>query len=169
MIIYTDGSALGNPGKGGYGYLVWDTQADTVLEGGGYQNHATNNQMEMMALLGSLDYLNTLKEKENIEIKMDSNYVKNGISNWINNWKKNNWQTANKKPVLNKELWLKIDIAWQKANLKHKIKLSYVAGHVGIGGNEMVDQIAKSFAEHKKWDCFFGSKMHFEVLRKIKL
>lgn len=169
LIIYTDGSALGNPGPAGWGYLVWNKVDNTITEGGEYRDHATNNQMELSALLYVLKYLNNLKKSHDIVIYLDSDYVRNGITSWIHNWKKNNWHTANKKPVLNKELWIEIDQELQNAELKHKIKLMRVDGHTGVVGNEIVDLIAHTLAETKTWDHFSGKKDDFEKLRNVIL
>lgn len=169
LIAYTDGSALGNPGPGGYGYLVWDKKNNIVIEGGGHQDHATNNQMELKALLEVLEYISALTEKHSAVIHLDSDYVRNGITSWIHNWKKNNWHTANKKPVLNKELWQQIDTTMQKAEKEHVIKLMRVDGHAGIAGNEIVDQIARTLAETQVWGYFTGPKELFESVRNIQL
>lgn len=169
MIVYTDGSALGNPGPGGWAYLIINKKEKIVIEGGGHGGHTTNNQMELSALLNVLIYLNKLKDANDIIIYLDSDYVRNGITSWIHNWKKNNWHTANKKSVLNKELWVQIDIEFEKAKTKHKIKLERVDGHSGVTGNEIVDQIAKAMAGKTDWDLYSGPINEFEKLREISL
>lgn len=169
IIIYTDGSALGNPGPGGWGYLIWNKTEKTINTGGGYQDHATNNQMELSALLDVFKYINKLKTGGDIVIHLDSDYVRNGITTWIHNWKKNGWKTANKKQVLNKEIWIDIDKYFEKIKENHKIKLMRVDGHSGNVGNDIVDEIAKSYAENKKYNCFKGKKDDFEKLIGIKL
>lgn len=162
MVIYTDGSALGNPGRAGFGYVAWDIYKDTIVDGGGWQKVGTNNQMEMQALLKSLHIIQNIEPGYKITIFLDSEYVRNGITSWVHNWKKNNWVTANKKSVLNKEIWQDLDTAFLDAQKKHTITLRRVPGHAGIAGNEHVDKIAKSMAENNTWESFTGSSKEFE-------
>lgn len=166
--IYTDGSALGNPGPAGWAYLIWNKKDNIVEEGGGNELHATNNQMELAALQHVLKKINTWKDSKDIIIHLDSEYVKNGITVWIHNWKKNNWRTAAKKPVLNKELWEAIDGLFIQAKTKHNIELRYVPGHAGVAGNEVVDSIARTLAAQETWELFSGSRDDFESLRNVK-
>ncbi len=169
IVIYTDGSALGNPGRAGYAYLIIDKKKNTVSEYGGFREHATNNQMEMLALSGAFESLCHIEAEQDVVIHIDSEYVKNGITKWITNWKKNGWKTAAKKPVLNKEIWIEMEENYEKAKALHKIELKYVPGHAGIGGNEMVDTIARTIATDGDWTFFSGDKTEFEKLRNIKL
>lgn len=169
IIIYTDGSALGNPGPAGWGYLIWDKKNNKVSEMGGRMDHATNNQMELSGLLHALKHLENIHESFEITIFLDSDYTRNGITSWIHNWKKNSWKTANKKPVLNKDLWIQIDEVLEKVSKKHKINLKRVDAHTGIAGNETVDQIAKSMAGNEPYLFFVGDKDEYEKLRMIKL
>ena len=105
--IYTDGAAKGNPGRAGWGVVFLVGVNDKVIEIGGSVNHATNNQMELTAPIEALKYILTRQDLVgcNIEIISDSKYVILGITEWIFNWQKNNWRNANRKPVLNRELW----------------------------------------------------------------
>ncbi len=167
--IYTDGSALGNPGRAGYGFLVWSKKENTIEEHGKYIDHATNNQMELTAFLESMKWLQGKEPGQEVVVHLDSEYVKNGITSWINNWKKNGWKTAAKKPVLNKELWQGVDEAYSKSKSMHNIELKYVPGHAGIGGNEAVDYIARTLAEEGKMELFSGSVEEFEKLRGFKI
>lgn len=169
IIIYTDGSALGNPGPGGWAFLIWDKTKDTVEEVGGSTAHATNNQMELAALQHALEALTKYDSKEDVVINLDSEYVKNGLTSWIHNWKKNNWRTAAKKPVLNRELWEAIDQLFSKAKEKHTIILKYVPGHQGVGGNEAVDTIARTLAANGEWELFTGTPEEFQRIRGLKL
>ena len=111
IIIYTDGAAKGNPGKAGWGVVIINYELGItnykITELGGGVNHATNNQMELIAPIEALKYLKSKMSKAafDIEIVSDSKYVILGITEWIFNWQKNNWRNANKKPVLNRELW----------------------------------------------------------------
>ena len=131
--IYTDGACRGNPGVGGWGAILkYDNK---IKEINGFSKETTNNIMELSAVINALKELNRTCD---IIITTDSNYVKDGITKWIHNWKKNGWKTANKKPVKNKELWLELD------NLvtQHHINWKWIKGHSGHPENERADQLA---------------------------
>ena len=139
--IWTDGSCLGNPGPGGWGFIA--TNGKDVAERCGGEHETTNNKMELTAVIKAL----TAARKHNeVEIHTDSQYVKNGLQTWIKNWKKNNWKTADKKPVKNKELWQQLD------ELASKIQIHWVwvKGHAGEAFNERVDELARTAAEKHK-------------------
>lgn len=141
--IYTDGAAKGNPGCAGWGAVfIIDNK---VFEIGGGEDHATNNQMELTAPIETLKYLEHKMSKTvfDIEIISDSKYVILGITEWIFNWQKNNWRNANRKLVLNRELWEEL----YKLTQDQKIEWTYVKGHNGDKYNERADEIATSFAE----------------------
>ena len=131
--IYTDGACRGNPGPGGWGAILKYNNLQKEING--FTNNTTNNIMELTAVIKSLESLN---RNCKIKITTDSTYVKNGITNWINNWKNNNWKTANKKPVKNKDLWLKLDALVSN----HIIEWHWVRGHTGHPDNERADQLA---------------------------
>jgi ribonuclease HI len=131
--IYTDGACKGNPGPGGWGALL--DYEGKIKEINGYSANTTNNIMELTAVIKSLKELN---RPCNIIITTDSNYVKNGITKWIHNWKKNGWKTANKKPVKNKELWENLD----SLTKSHTIDWQWIKGHSGHPENERVDTLA---------------------------
>ena len=134
--IYTDGACSGNPGPGGWGVLIRELdKEDTEISGG--EKYTTNNRMELLAAIKALESIENNKE---IIIYTDSNYVKDGITQWISNWKKNNWKTSNKKPVKNVDLWIKLDNAIQNK----KISWKWVKGHDGNEGNEKADFLAQS-------------------------
>ena len=133
VIIYTDGACRGNPGPGGWGALIKFDIAQKEIFGG--QNNTTNNQMELSA---AIEGLSTLKEPCNVELFTDSRYVMDGITQWIQNWKKNNWKTSAKKEVKNKELWQKLD----QLMTYHQVKWHWVKGHSGDPGNETADLLA---------------------------
>ena len=143
FIIFTDGSSRGNPGPGGYGTIVCDEENGTVTEIGGYEKNTTNNRMELRATIEALSYLKKKKVEGSIEIFSDSKYVILGITQWIENWMKNNWKNANKKKVLNQDLWEALYALTQE----FKPKWSYVKGHNGHERNERADEIATSFAD----------------------
>ena len=136
--IYTDGACSGNPGPGGWGVLIQLDDKNIELSGG--DNETTNNRMELMAAIIALEEIN---KDYKINLYTDSNYVKDGITSWISNWKKNSWKTANKKDVKNKDLWIRLDAA-----IKGKdISWIWVKGHAGNAGNEQADYLARSALE----------------------
>ena len=135
---YTDGSCLGNPGNGGWAFLV--SNNGIISSRSGYSLKTTNNQMELTAAIKLIEFL---KNYEEILIHTDSNYVKNGITLWIENWKKNNWVTAAKKKVKNKNLWEKLD----QLNSSKKIEWRWVKAHQIDKFNNEVDFLARRSAE----------------------
>ena len=147
--IYTDGAARGNPGPAGWGSAI--IFGDKIHELGGRSDHATNNIMELTAPIEALKYLKKYPHpaspyiggRVGIEIFSDSKYVITGINEWIHNWLKNNWRTANKKPVLNQELWQELHVL----NQEFKPVWHYVKGHNGDKWNDRADEIATSFAD----------------------
>ena len=143
IIIYTDGAAKGNPGSAGWGAVF--LLGNKVFEIGGGIEHATNNQMELTAPIEALKYVKKHKMEVAVEIVSDSKYVILGITEWIFNWQKNNWRNANKKSVLNRELWEELYDLTKELNLKW----TYVKGHNEDKYNDRADEIATSFAEGK--------------------
>ena len=133
IYIYTDGACKGNPGPGGWGALL--KYKEHKKEINGFSKDTTNNIMELTAVIESLLII---KQKSDITIITDSNYVKDGITKWIANWKNKGWKTSNKKPVKNKDLWKKLD----DLRNNHNIKWEWVRGHTGNLGNEKADQLA---------------------------
>jgi len=139
--IWTDGSCLGNPGPGGWGFIA--TDGINTAERCGGAKCTTNNQMELTAVIRALT---AARKHHEIEIHTDSQYVKNGMETWITKWKKNNWKTADKKPVKNQELWKQLD----ELATKIKINWVWVRGHNGEEFNERVDELARGAAESFK-------------------
>ena len=131
--IFTDGACKGNPGPGGWGAIM--KYGNHVKELNGYSSKTTNNIMEITAVI---EALKSLTRPCAIILTTDSNYVKNGITQWIHNWKKKGWKTANKKPVKNKECWLQLDVEVQR----HQIEWKWVKGHSGHPENERADELA---------------------------
>ena len=131
--IYTDGACRGNPGVGGWGVLI--EYGDVRKEYFGGELNTTNNQMELKA---AIEALKALTEPCLVELTTDSKYVMQGITQWIDNWKRNNWKTANKKDVKNKDLWIELD----SFVVKHNVKWSWVKGHSGHEKNEIADELA---------------------------
>ena len=138
--IFTDGSCLVNPGGPGGWAAVMKYNGNTREISGGVKA-STNNRMEMTA---AVEALGSLKEPCQVTLYTDSQYLKNAFTNgWIKNWKKNGWKTAAKKPVKNKDLWLKLDVLMSK----HQVDLKFVRGHTGHPENERCDELAKSAAK----------------------
>ena len=133
VYIYTDGACKGNPGPGGWGAVL--KYGDSVKEIKGSAKNTTNNIMELTAVI---EALRSLFRPCDIIITTDSNYVKDGITDWIHKWKQKGWKTASKKPVKNKELWQ----ALEEETHRHKIKWKWVRGHSGHPGNERADELA---------------------------
>ena len=131
--IFTDGACRGNPGKGGWGVMIRSNGLEESLYGGNIST--TNNIMELTAAIKALEYI---PENSNVVLTTDSKYVMQGITKWIKNWKIRDWKTASKKPVLNKELWKRLD---SLTNL-HSIVWKWVKGHSGHRENEIADQLA---------------------------
>ena len=137
--IFTDGSCLGNPGPGGYGAVMIYNNHRKELSGGYFQT--TNNRMELLAPIVAL---NALNEACQVEITTDSQYVKNGINQWIHNWRKNGWKTKDKKPVKNADLWKLLD----EAVNRHDMNWHWVKGHSGHPENERCDDLAREAANN---------------------
>ena len=131
--IFTDGACKGNPGPGGWGAILRYDGQEKELYGG--ERETTNNRMELMAAIMALE---SLKRACQVRLTTDSEYVKKGISEWMHAWKRRGWRTADKKPVKNKDLWLRLDAAVQQ----HEIEWHWVRGHSGHPENERADQLA---------------------------
>ncbi len=133
VTIYTDGACRGNPGPGGWGaFLIFDDREKEIFGG---EAQTTNNRMELCACIEALAHLS---KRCRVRIFTDSMYVKNGIQSWLGNWKRNNWRTAAKKPVKNRDLWERLD----QLSEKHDVEWRWVKGHAGDPGNERADRLA---------------------------
>ena len=140
VTLYTDGACSGNPGVGGYaGILIYNAVEKEYCGG---EELTTNNRMELMAAIKALEtiYKREVWQGRSITIFIDSQYVKNGITTWINSWKKNGWKTASKSPVKNKELWLELD----NYSLMLNPRWVWVKGHAGNKYNEICDELART-------------------------
>ena len=135
--IYTDGSCLENPGNGGWAAIIIDDGKKTQIKGS--KKNTTNNQMELLA---PIEALKKIPKSSKVQIFTDSKYVKSGITEWIHNWKKNGWKTANKQKVKNKELWIELDLL----NNQYDIEWTWVKAHSSDKLNNEVDLIAKKSA-----------------------
>ena len=131
--IYTDGACRGNPGPGGWGALLVAGRHEKRMHGG--EPETTNNRMELTAVI---EALNALRGSRKVRVHTDSTYVKNGITEWMANWKKRGWKTAAKKPVKNQDLWVALD----EAAARHDVAWYWVKGHAGHEGNEEADRLA---------------------------
>lgn len=131
--LFTDGACRGNPGPGGWGALLRYNGVEKTLYGG--ERETTNNRMELMAAIKGLE---ALKRRSTVVLTTDSQYVRKGITEWITNWKRRDWRTADKKPVKNKDLWQSLDAL----SKEHDIDWRWVKGHSGHRENEIADQLA---------------------------
>lgn len=134
VTIYTDGACSGNPGPGGWGALMQFGAHERELKGG--EPQTTNNRMELFAAIAALE---ALKRPCTVNLHTDSTYLRDGITKWIINWKRNGWKTAAKKPVKNVDLWQRLEAAIQR----HEIAWRWVKGHAGDPGNEAADALAQ--------------------------
>lgn len=144
--IYTDGACSGNPGPGGWGTVVYFSDG-SVHELGGADSQTTNNRMEMQAAIEALELLLSSGQTEAVTLYTDSEYVKNGITQWLQSWKKKGWKTAAGKPVLNQDLWKLLDALQSKVTQQvAALQWRYVKGHSGDPGNDRCDEIARAFS-----------------------
>jgi len=139
--IYTDGACSGNPGEGGWGLVVWRDGQITNTQSG-YAKETTNNRMELTA---AIQALGLAKNWGAVNIFTDSNYVRQGITNWIKNWQNNGWKTSRKKDVKNKDLWQKLD-----SLNSDEINWYYVPGHSGVQLNEIADDLATNIIKYNQ-------------------
>jgi ribonuclease HI len=136
--IFTDGACSGNPGPGGWGAVMRWRGHEKELSGG--EADTTNNRMELMAAIRALE---ALKRPARVRLTTDSNYLKQGITQWIHAWKRKGWKTADKKPVKNKDLWQRLDAAMQQ----HDVEFRWTRGHAGHPENERADKLATGAIE----------------------
>ncbi len=139
--IYTDGGCRGNPGPGGWGAVLRYGKHKKELYG--YEEETTNNRMELMAAIRALEILNRPSQ---VKLTTDSNYVRQGITQWLAGWKKRGWKTAANKPVKNKDLWQRLD----EIAGKHKVAWHWVKGHSGNKGNERADELANKAMDERR-------------------
>ena len=137
-VIYTDGACRGNPGPGGWGAVLYRGGERNELSGA--VSNTTNNRMELVAPVEALD---ALPDSSLVSLYTDSQYVKNGITVWISNWKRNGWKTSNGKQVRNQDLWQALDQSTQR----HVVEWHWVKGHSGDAGNERADELANKAIE----------------------
>lgn len=133
VALFTDGACRGNPGPGGWGAVLRYGQHERELQGA--EAHTTNNRMELMAAIVALEQL---QQPCSVDLTTDSQYVRQGITQWMANWKRNGWRTSNRKPVSNQDLWVRLDAA----ATRHDVRWHWVKGHSGHAENERCDQLA---------------------------
>ncbi len=166
IVIYTDGSSLGNPGPGGFGVVIWFQEGDRVVEIGKQEaEKTTNNRMEIAAAIEALLAIENVSGEATIYT--DSEYLLKGITKWIFSWQARGWKTADKKVVMNQDLWQRLLLLVE--NRKQEISWKRVPGHAGHLGNERADVIATSFAEGKDITFAHGTKEEYEKLFGGKL
>lgn len=141
VYIFTDGACRGNPGPGGWGALLRYNNHEKQLYGA--ETHTTNNRMELMAAIKALE---ALQEPCDVELTTDSEYLRKGITEWIHKWKKNQWKTADKKPVKNRELWQELDGFVQQ----HHITWHWIKGHSNHPENDQADALANQAIDEMK-------------------
>ena len=139
--LITDGACLGNPGPGSWAYILRFNEH--AREKSGSEPHTTNNRMELTAVIHGL---RAIKEPCKVEVITDSEYVKNGITTWIHNWKRNGWKTAAKKPVVNQDLWMDLD----HETKTHDIRWTWTKGHADHEDNNRCDELATQAAREQK-------------------
>jgi ribonuclease HI len=132
--IWTDGACSGNPGPGGWGALIRENGKTRELKGG--EAATTNNRMELLAAISALE---SLPAGATADLHTDSQYVRDGVTKWMANWKKNGWRTSDRKPVKNKELWERLE----RAAAVHEVKWHWLRGHAGHAENERADELAR--------------------------
>ena len=140
LYAYTDGACSGNPGPGGWGVLMIAREGGVVVKERtlcGGEGLTTNNRMELMAAISALEALN---RESDLIIVTDSAYVKNGITEWIDSWKRKGWRTAGGPPVKNVDLWQRLDAA----RLRHRVEWRWIKGHAGHTENERADELARA-------------------------
>lgn len=139
LIIYSDGGCSGNPGPGGWGFVIVDAGVETVRSGG--EKVTTNNRMELTAVIEALRLVLATPDwaARPVSVYTDSQYVQKGISQWITGWKRNGWRTASKEPVKNQDLWIPLDSLVAKL----KVQWVWVKGHAGIHYNEICDELTQ--------------------------
>ena len=134
VTIHTDGACSGNPGPGGWGAIIRNGGNITEIKGG--EAATTNNRMELLAAISALE---SLPDNTPAELHTDSQYLRDGITQWLHNWKKNGWRTSDKKPVKNVDLWKRLEAAAER----HQVTWHWVRGHVGHDENERADELAR--------------------------
>lgn len=166
LIVFTDGSSLGNPGPGGWGALLAFPRLDELVELGGTKLTTTNNEMELTAIVSALSY--AINSSSHLYIYTDSQYAINGITKWMYGWARNGWQTQAKEDIKNKEIWQSLySLVTDRG--KDTMTLQHVRGHVGVPGNERVDDIARLLAEGTNVKLYRGTISDYPEKNILKI
>lgn len=160
LLIFTDGSSLGNPGPGGYGAILVSSKLGEVIELGGSKATTTNNEMELVAIVSALSY--AINNQQPIHIFTDSSYAINGATKWMYGWAKNGWSKKDGEEIKNLFHWQTLHGLIEERG-KDSITWHHVPGHVGIAGNERVDDIARWFAEGKDVELYRGTYGNYSL------
>lgn len=164
LTIFTDGSSLGNPGPGGYGVVIVSSQLGEVIELGGSKPSTTNNEMELSAVVAALSY--TVNNTEEVHIFTDSSYVINGATKWMYGWSRNNWKKKDGEEVKNRFQWETLFSLIEERG-RNTVTFHHTPGHVGIVGNERVDDIARELGEGKEVKLFRGTLKEYPLVDTI--
>jgi len=140
VLLFTDGACSGNPGPGGWAYILRHPGSGAEREASGAEKLTTNNRMELLAVINGLEALKTASV---VEVYSDSQYVLNGLNEWLDNWKRRGWKTAAKKPVKNEDLWRELD----ELRAKHELRYHWIRGHNEHPENERADKLAVAARE----------------------
>jgi len=166
ILVYADGACKNNPGSGGWGSVVIHLSEHTVTELGGHEPHTTNNAMELTAAIAALDFL---KNKPGTVLMItDSQYVISGMTQWIFNWKRNNWINSQGVTIVNISLWKELDALVNERRAYGLVKWQHTFGHQGVSGNEQADQIASAYAQKKPFDLYKGPLAPYPVQGVLK-
>ncbi|MCA9352115.1 ribonuclease HI [Patescibacteria group bacterium] len=160
LTIFTDGSSLGNPGPGGWGVIMVYPRLNEVIELGGTKLQTTNNEMELTAIVSALSY--AAHNTEHVHLYTDSEYAIKGATEWMYGWVKNGWTTASKEPVKNQSIWKTLFELIEERG-RTNITWHHVRGHVGIPGNERVDDIARELAEGTNVQLYRGTLSKYSI------
>lgn len=163
--LYTDGACSGNPGPGGWSYLLVETVQAKVIENGARAEMSTNNEMELKAAIFGVEKYIELGSQEELKIYADSKFVINGITQWVRGWEKRGWKKADGAEPSHLMLWKKLDELTKRA--KFPISWNHIDAHSGYLGNERVDQIAVAFSLNKNVDLYNGSLSHYPYAKDV--
>lgn len=161
ILIYADGACRGNPGPGGWGAVILNTQTQTIHEIGGRADRTTNNRMEIQAASSALASI--ADSPGAVTFYLDSTYVIDGITKWVHGWQRNGWKTSTGAAVVNQDLWEALFRNVKLREKNSKISWKHILGHAGIPGNERADEIATAFADKQSIELYNGSSLNYSL------